>query len=73
MGTSIGKFILFILSTIFLLCSFSNFSTHENFVQIVFFFLSAHKKLAQLDACPTGVQEVAGLTPTGLATFFHGD
>ena len=29
--------------------------------------------MAQLDACPTGDQEVAGSTPTGLATFFHGD
>ena len=29
--------------------------------------------VAQLDAHPTGDQEVAGLTPTRLATFFHGD
>ena len=28
---------------------------------------------AQLDVCPTGDQEVAGLTPTGLATFCPGD
>ena len=28
---------------------------------------------AQLDARPTGDQEVVGLTPTGSATFFHGD
>ena len=29
--------------------------------------------MAQLDARPTGDQEVGGLTPAGLATFFHGD
>ena len=29
--------------------------------------------VAQLDARPTGDQEVAGLTPAGLAIFFHGD
>ena len=29
--------------------------------------------LAQLDGHPTGDQEVAGSTPAGLATFFHGD
>ena len=29
--------------------------------------------MAQLDACPTGDQEVVGSTPAGLATFFHGD
>ena len=29
--------------------------------------------VAQLDACPTGDQEVAGSTPVGSATFFHGD
>ena len=29
--------------------------------------------VAQLDAHPTADQEVVGLTPTGLATFFHGD
>ena len=29
--------------------------------------------VAQLDACPTGDQEVEGSTPTGLATFFCGD
>ena len=29
--------------------------------------------MAQLDACPTGDQEVAGLIPAGSATFFHGD
>ena len=29
--------------------------------------------VAQLDAPPTGDQEVAGLTPAGSATFFHGD
>ena len=29
--------------------------------------------VAQLDACPTGEQEVAGSTPAGSATFFHGD
>ena len=27
----------------------------------------------QLDAHPTGDQEVAGSTPSGSATFFHGD
>ena len=27
----------------------------------------------KLDEHPTGDQEVAGLTPTGSATFFHGD
>ena len=30
-------------------------------------------QLAQLDAHPTGDQEVAGSTPAGSATFFHGD
>ena len=29
--------------------------------------------VAQLDARPTGDQEVAGSTPTGLATFLRGD
>ena len=29
--------------------------------------------MAQLDARPTGDQEVAGLTPAGSATFFRGD
>ena len=29
--------------------------------------------MAQLDACPTGDQEVAGLIPAGSVTFFHGD
>ena len=29
--------------------------------------------ITQLDACTTGDQEVAGSTPTGLATFFHGN
>ena len=29
--------------------------------------------VAQLDERPTGVQEVAGSTPAGLATFFCGD
>ena len=29
--------------------------------------------VAQLDARQTGDQEVVGSTPTGLATFFHGD
>ena len=29
--------------------------------------------VAQLDARPTGDQEVAGSTPTGLATFFRED
>ena len=29
--------------------------------------------MAQLDARPTGNEDVAGLTPAGLATFFHGD
>ena len=29
--------------------------------------------MAQLDMCPTGDQEVAGLTPAGSATFFCGD
>ena len=29
--------------------------------------------VAQLDAHPTGNQEVAGSTPIGSATFFHGD
>ena len=32
-----------------------------------------HASMAQLDACPTDDQEVAGLIPLGLATFFHGD
>ena len=34
-------------------------------------YLSA--SMAQLDACPTGDQDVGRSTPTGLATFFHGD
>ena len=29
--------------------------------------------MAQLDVCPTGDQEDAGLTPTGSVTFFSGD
>ena len=29
--------------------------------------------MAQLDACPTGDQEVAGLIPAGSAKFFRGD
>ena len=29
--------------------------------------------MAQLDARPTGDQEVAGSTPAGLATFFRGN
>ena len=29
--------------------------------------------MAQFDVRPTGDQEVAGLTPFGLATFFCGD
>ena len=29
--------------------------------------------VAQLNACLTGGQEVAGSTPARLATFFHGD
>ena len=29
--------------------------------------------VAQLDAHPTGDQEVVGSTPSGSATFFHGD
>ena len=29
--------------------------------------------VAPLDAHPTGCQEVAGSTPAGSATFFHGD
>ena len=36
-------------------------------------FLSQFLELAQLDACPTDDQEVAGLTPAGSATFFRGD
>ena len=28
--------------------------------------------MAQLDASPTGDQEVAGFTPAGSATFIHG-
>ena len=36
-------------------------------------FLSKLASVSQLDARPTGVQEVAGLTPAGLATLFHGD
>ena len=35
--------------------------------------LSNLASVAQLDACPTGYQEVAGWTPAGSATFFHGD
>ena len=33
----------------------------------------APASVAQLDACPTGDQEVAGSTPAGSATFFHGN
>ena len=29
--------------------------------------------MVQLDASPTGIQEVAGLTPAGSAIFFCGD
>ena len=38
-------------------------------------FSTEHSKalVAQLDALPTGDQEVAGLTPAGSATFIHGD
>ena len=28
--------------------------------------------VAQLDACPTGDQEIAGSTPAGSVTFFRG-
>ena len=38
----------------------------------VIFFLEL-ASMAQLDACQTGDQEVAVLTPAGSATFFHGD
>ena len=34
---------------------------------------SIASKPAQLDLRPTGDQEIAGLTPTRSATFFHGD
>ena len=30
-------------------------------------------KVGSVGCCPTGDQEVAGSTPAGLATFFHGD
>ena len=35
--------------------------------------LPALVTVAQLDVCPTGDQEVAGLTHAGTATFFRGD
>ena len=35
--------------------------------------LPALVTVAQLDACLTGHQEVAGLTTAGTATFFRGD
>ena len=41
-----------------------------------FYMNSLHEvcpSVAQLDARPTEDQEVAGLTPAGSATFFHGD
>ena len=39
---------------------------------LLFFFFFLPALVAQLDARPTGDQEVAGLTPAGLATFFGG-
>ena len=41
------------------------------FTNILFYLRPA--SIAQLYICPTGDQEVAGLTPAGLATFFHED
>ena len=34
---------------------------------------SMQASMANLDACPTGDREVAGLTPAESATFFRGD
>ena len=42
-----------------------------NFIKIINFALPA--SVAQLDARPTGDQEVAGSTSTGPATFFRGE
>ena len=36
-------------------------------------FINKPASMAQLDACPTGDQKAAGLTPAGSATFFCGD
>ena len=36
-------------------------------------FFCAAASVAQLDARPTGDQEVAGSSPAGLATFLRGD
>ena len=39
--------------------------------ELLFLFFSLPALVAQLDARQTGDQEVAGLTPTRLATFFR--
>ena len=48
-----------------------NFSSDENQNHMVFW--ENKKKVAQLDACRNGDQEVAGSTFAVSATFFHGD
>ena len=42
-------------------------------LKIWYFTLMGPASVAQLDARPTGDQEVAGSTSAGSATFFHGD
>ena len=46
---------------------------YNHTINIIFLFYSKLASVAQLDALPTGDQEVAGLTHAGSATFFHGD
>ena len=50
-------------------------SYRKNFIGTQNEFVSHGKpaSVAQLDACQTGDQEVAGSTPSGSATFFRGD
>ena len=54
--------------------SFQQVRKQQNCYQIrMQFFWGGVASVAQLDACLTGGQEVAGSTPTGSATLFRGD
>ena len=51
-------------------------SKHDDPVQMPYSVVSDQglpATMAQSDACPTGDQEIGGLTPAGSATFFRGD
>ena len=50
-----------------------NYRISQNYHQILLNKCVQLASVAQLDALPTGDQEVAGSTPTGSATFFCGD